>query len=198
MKNVGDERHSIKGTMRNAYHKWLRLGLDADADARVVVTSYGASRGSVASLALWNVTCGCLSPRCGCQSIRVGVFLPHAAHKTAGRRELVREKGTHTQQMAPTRAENRTHRRGASTYRWEGTSYVGGQKMKDPQNQVSSRSSSSFAQPPKERPKKETFAAFRGHDASGRSKALIIVQRACPSRPPATTQTCGCTSRRCR
>ena len=62
MKNVGDERHSIKGTMRNAYHKWLRLGLDADADARVVVTSYGASRGSVASLALWNVTCGCLSP----------------------------------------------------------------------------------------------------------------------------------------
>ena len=44
MKNVGDGRHSVEGNMRDAYHKWLRLGLDADADARVVVTSYGASR----------------------------------------------------------------------------------------------------------------------------------------------------------
>ena len=44
MKNVGDGRHSVEDNMRSAYHKWTRLGLDADTDARIIVTSYGATR----------------------------------------------------------------------------------------------------------------------------------------------------------
>ncbi|EUB32700.1 minor capsid protein [Olsenella uli] len=44
MKNVGDGRHSVEGSLRDAYHKWTRLGLDADNESRVVVTSYGATR----------------------------------------------------------------------------------------------------------------------------------------------------------
>ncbi len=44
MKNVGDGRHAVEGSMRNAYHKWVRLGLDAHNEARVVMTSYGGTR----------------------------------------------------------------------------------------------------------------------------------------------------------
>jgi SPP1 gp7 family putative phage head morphogenesis protein len=44
MKNVGDGKHSVEGSLRDAYHKWTRLGLDADNESRVVVTSYGATR----------------------------------------------------------------------------------------------------------------------------------------------------------
>lgn len=44
MKNVGDGRHAVEDNMRKAYHKWTRLGLDADADARIVMTSYGDTR----------------------------------------------------------------------------------------------------------------------------------------------------------
>ena len=44
MKNVGDGKHSVNDRMRDAYHKWVKLGLDADAETRVVITSYGATR----------------------------------------------------------------------------------------------------------------------------------------------------------
>lgn len=44
MKNVGDGKHSVNDRMRDAYHKWTRLGLDADSDTRIVITSYGATR----------------------------------------------------------------------------------------------------------------------------------------------------------
>ena len=44
MKNVGDGKHAIEDNMRNAYHKWVRLGLDAPNETRVVMTSYGGMR----------------------------------------------------------------------------------------------------------------------------------------------------------
>ena len=44
MKNVGDGKHSVNDQMRKAYHKWKKLGLDADAESRIVITSYGATR----------------------------------------------------------------------------------------------------------------------------------------------------------
>ena len=44
IKNVGDGKHSVNDRMRDAYHKWVKLGLDADAETRVVITSYGATR----------------------------------------------------------------------------------------------------------------------------------------------------------
>ena len=44
MKNVGDGKHAIEGNMRNAYHKWVKLGLDALNETKVVMTSYGGTR----------------------------------------------------------------------------------------------------------------------------------------------------------
>ena len=44
MKNVGDGKHAIEDNMRNAYHKWVRLGLDVSNETRVVMTSYGGMR----------------------------------------------------------------------------------------------------------------------------------------------------------
>ena len=46
---MGDEERRRRQALRRGehaqrLHKWLRLGLDANAEARVVVTSYGASR----------------------------------------------------------------------------------------------------------------------------------------------------------
>ena len=44
MKNVIGSKSSINKRMRDAYHKWTRLGLDADSETRIVITSYGATR----------------------------------------------------------------------------------------------------------------------------------------------------------
>ena len=44
MKNVGDGKHAIEDNMRNAYHKWVKLGLDALNETKVVMTSYGGTR----------------------------------------------------------------------------------------------------------------------------------------------------------
>lgn len=42
MKNVAGGKSSINKRMREAYHKWVKLGLKADDETRVVITSYGS------------------------------------------------------------------------------------------------------------------------------------------------------------
>lgn len=42
MKNVVGNKSSINKRMREAYHKWIKLGLNADDKTRVVITSYGS------------------------------------------------------------------------------------------------------------------------------------------------------------
>lgn len=43
MKNVGDGKHAVEDNMRDACHKWTRLGLD-ESNSRIVLSSFGASR----------------------------------------------------------------------------------------------------------------------------------------------------------
>ena len=43
MKNVGNGNHAVEDRMRDAYHKWTRLGLDP-IEARTVLSSFGATR----------------------------------------------------------------------------------------------------------------------------------------------------------
>ena len=52
---------------------------------------------------------GALCHPCGCQSIRVGAFLPGGSDEVPGRRRRQDAIGTHTQQKAPTRVEKGTH-----------------------------------------------------------------------------------------
>lgn len=40
MKNVVGSKSSINKRMRDAYHKWEKLGLDADNETRIIITSY--------------------------------------------------------------------------------------------------------------------------------------------------------------
>ena len=42
MKNVAGGKSSINKRMREAYHKWVKLGLKADDETRGVITSYGS------------------------------------------------------------------------------------------------------------------------------------------------------------
>lgn len=42
MENVAGGKSSINKRMREAYHKWVKLGLKADDETRVVITSYGS------------------------------------------------------------------------------------------------------------------------------------------------------------
>ena len=44
MKNIGDGNHSLSDQMRKAYHKWKKLGLKADDETRIVITSFDATR----------------------------------------------------------------------------------------------------------------------------------------------------------
>lgn len=41
MKNLGNGKHSVESSMRNAYRKWTRLELD-ESNSRIVPSSFGA------------------------------------------------------------------------------------------------------------------------------------------------------------